>query len=408
MCSKNNFISQNIKYINFFIFLLISNFVLAQNNYKLKTIVLDAGHGGHDSGCKGYSGKNFEKTVTLNVILEVGKLIEKKYPDITVIYTRKTDVFIPLQERAEIANKNKADVFISVHCNANPNTSASGAETFLMGLHKTDANLDVALRENSVIKLEKDYQKNYDGFDPDSPEGMIAMSLAQNANIEQSSYLAGRVQNYFTNTLNRYNRGVKQAGFWVLYRTTCPSILIETGFLSNPTEEKYLVSDKGQTELSESIFKAFEDYKTYIEKNAVQINYIEKTTKIEDKVSETQTQTIEPTQEAKTQVETITQENNTTTNIDTKNNSKEILYKVQLKASSAAIDKKNKIYSSAPYIHYEKSNGLYKYLSGPFDTFSKAVSVQKSLKEKGYTDAFIVVYQNGSRLSSTQAKQFLK
>lgn len=218
--------------IAFLIFLLsVHTFVYptskSTGNYKIKTIVLDAGHGGHDTGCNGPSG-SYEKTVTLKVILALGKLIEEKYPDIKVLYSRKTDEFITLQDRALLANKNNADLFLSVHCNANPNKSAYGTETYLMGLHVSQANLDVAKRENAVIKLEDNYEKNYDGFDPDSPESMIALSLAQNANIEQSSLLAAKVQNQLTNTLKRYNRGVKQAGFWVLYRTTCPSILIET------------------------------------------------------------------------------------------------------------------------------------------------------------------------------------
>ena len=251
--------------IAFLIFLLsIHTFVYPTSkttgNYKIKTIVLDAGHGGHDTGCNGPSG-SYEKTVTLKVILALGKLIEEKYPDIKVLYSRKTDEFITLQDRALLANKNNADLFLSVHFNANANKSAYGTETFLMGLHVSQANLDVAKRENAVIKLEDDYEKNYDGFDPDSPESMIALSLAQGANIEQSSLLASKVQNQLTDKLKRFNRGVKQAGFWVLYRTTCPSILIETGFLTNTTEEKYLTSTDGQDELATSIFNAFEDYK---------------------------------------------------------------------------------------------------------------------------------------------------
>jgi N-acetylmuramoyl-L-alanine amidase len=155
-------------------------------------------------------------------------------------------VFITLQDRALLANKNNADLFLSVHCNANPNKSAYGTETYLMGLHVSQANLEVAKRENSVIKLEKNYETTYEGFDPDSPEATIALSLAQNANIEQSTFLASKVQENLTTGLNRFNRGVKQAGFWVLYRTTCPSILIETGFLTNRHEEDYLTSRDGQ------------------------------------------------------------------------------------------------------------------------------------------------------------------
>src|SRR3954468_660092 len=176
-------------------------------NYKIKTIVLDAGHGGHDTGCNGPS-HSYEKDVTLKIILGLGKLIEENYPDIKVLYSRETDVFITLQDRAMLANKNNADLFLSVHCNANPNKSAYGTETYLMGLHVSQANLEVARRENSVIKLEKNYESTYGGFDPDSPEATIALSLAQNANIEQSSFLASKVQENLTTKLNRFNRGV--------------------------------------------------------------------------------------------------------------------------------------------------------------------------------------------------------
>lgn len=370
-------------------------------SYKIKTIVLDAGHGGHDTGCHGQTG-SYEKDVTLKVVLLLGKLIEEKYPDIKVLYSRKTDVFITLQDRALLANNNNADLFISVHCNANANKSAYGAETFLMGLHVSQANLDVAKRENSVIKLEDNYQNTYEGFDPDSPEAMIALSLAQNANIEQSSFLASKVQDQFTNKLNRYNRGVKQAGFWVLYRTTCPSILIETGFLTNKTEEKYLISATGQQEMSEAILHAFDDYKFAVEKGnkltpTPVSNPIPTTT-----VKETDTPLVN------TQPIITTTKNNEKpikeNSIDTE---KGIIYKVQIKSSSKLLPKSDKAYKIYSNLHYEKVDGMYKYAYSPFIEFDLANKVLKKVKSSGFPDAFIVVYKDGKRLSGAKAKEYL-
>lgn len=375
----------------------------AAGAYKIKTIVLDAGHGGHDTGCHGPTG-SYEKEVTLKVILLLGKLIEQKYPDIKVIYTRKTDVFIPLQDRALTANNNDADLFISVHCNANPNKSAYGTETFLMGLHVSQANLEVAKRENAVIKLEDNYQNTYEGFDPDSPEAMIALSLAQNANIEQSSFLASKVQEQLTTKLNRFNRGVKQAGFWVLYRTTCPSILIETGFLTNKTEEKYLISAEGQGELSDAIFHAFEDYKNTVEKGSrltppvienQESNLIKdtETSIIETKpiVSNPKTTTVKTTPEPKSA-----------------DAEKGIIYKVQIKSSAKPLPKTDKAYQLFDNLKYDKADGMYKYAYAPFYDYSAAAKVLKKVKASGYADAFIVVFKDGEKLSATEAKKYLQ
>jgi N-acetylmuramoyl-L-alanine amidase len=196
--------------------------------YVLKTVVIDAGHGGHDHGCSGSSNK--EKTVALNLALKLGALIEKNYPDVKVVYTRKTDVFVELYERAAIANRNNADLFICIHCNANPSSSPSGTETYVMGLHKTEANLNVAKRENDVILMEDDYSQHYDGFDPNNPASHIIFSLNQHAFMEQSILFASSVEKYFKTNSNRSSRGVKQAGFLVLWKTAMPSVLIETGF----------------------------------------------------------------------------------------------------------------------------------------------------------------------------------
>jgi N-acetylmuramoyl-L-alanine amidase len=229
---------------------------------KIKIIAIDAGHGGHDVGCM-YGGAK-EKDVTLSIALKVGDAIEKMMPDVKVIYTRKVDEFIELHERAGIANRNNANLFISIHCNANKKTEVFGTETFSMGLHKSEGNLDVAKRENDVILLEKDYQEQYEGFDPNSPEAHIYFSFLQSAYLEQSLKLASLVETNFTKA-KRASRGVKQAGFMVLWKSKMPSILIETGFLSNKTDRALLTSGKGQEELAEAIASGVNQYKKQVE-----------------------------------------------------------------------------------------------------------------------------------------------
>jgi N-acetylmuramoyl-L-alanine amidase len=230
--------------------------------YRLRTVVLDAGHGGKDRGCSGASAR--EADVALGIILALGKQIKANMPDVKVIYTRKTDVFVELDERAAIANRNHADLFISVHCNAGPGQS-HGTEVWTMGLHKTTANLGVAQRENSVILQEKDYQKRYDGFDPHSPQSHILFSLFQSAYITNSLRFAQRVERQLRTSVSRPSRGVKQAGFIVLWKSTMPSVLIESGFLTNPTEERYLNDKANQSYMAAGIYRAFREYKRELE-----------------------------------------------------------------------------------------------------------------------------------------------
>ena len=231
----------------------------------IRTICLDAGHGGKDPGCLGPKGAR-EGKVTLKIILELGRKLKAEYPDMKVIYTRETDEFIELFERADIANRNKADLFISVHCNAAVNKSAYGTETYTMGLHNTDGNLNVAKRENSVILQEKDYQTAYNGFDPSSPLAHIMMANYQSAFMANSVKFASHVEDQFAKTYKRKSFGVKQAGFLVIWRTAMPSVLVETGFLTNAEEEEYLNSEHGQSEVAEAIATAFKKYKDDIEK----------------------------------------------------------------------------------------------------------------------------------------------
>ena len=225
----------------------------APYRYRLRTVVLDAGHGGKDRGCAGASAR--EADVALNLILALGRQIQENLPDVKVIYTRKTDVFIELDERAAIANRNHADLFISIHCNAGPSQS-HGTEVWTMGLHKTTANLGVAQRENAVLLQEKDYQSRYDGFDPNSPQSHILFSLFQSAYITNSLRFAQRVDRQLRTTVGRSSRGVKQAGFIVLWKATMPSVLIESGFLTNPAEERYLNDKTNQTYMAVGIFRA--------------------------------------------------------------------------------------------------------------------------------------------------------
>ncbi len=227
------------------------------------TIVIDAGHGGKDPGTHGQSVK--EKDVALKIALKVGGYIEKNMPGVKVVYTRKTDTYLALDERAAIANKAKADLFICIHANAVPREEIYGTETYVMGLHKSEGNLDVAKRENAVILLDNNYEQRYEGFDPNSPESYILFSLAQSAFQESSLKFAEKIESQFKNRLGRKSHGVKQAGFWVLWRTAMPSVLIEVGFLTNKKEEKFLGDANGQDLIASGIYRAFKDYKAQLE-----------------------------------------------------------------------------------------------------------------------------------------------
>lgn len=232
--------------------------------YRLKKVVIDAGHGGKDSGTRGVFSK--EKHVALDIALKLGEIMKKNMPDVEVIFTRDDDTFVELNDRADVANKNDADLFISIHANSEPNGhDTHGTETYVMGLHTSERNLEVAKKENSVILMEENYEEKYAGFDPKSPESYILFSLYQSAYIENSLKLAELVEHQFEHRVKRHSRGVKQAGFLVLWRTSMPSVLIEVGFLSNPKEEKYLNDDLGKTYIASGIYRAIRDYKLDVE-----------------------------------------------------------------------------------------------------------------------------------------------
>jgi N-acetylmuramoyl-L-alanine amidase len=377
------------------IMVLISAIIFLPNGFAknvkqkgdgLKTVVIDAGHGGHDSGCHGSSA--YEKHVALAVSLKLGKMIEEKFPDVKVIYTRKTDVFVELYRRAQIANESKADLFICIHCNSGPKT-AFGTETFVMGLHKSDDNLSVAKRENAVILQEDNYQKEYDGFDPNSPEANIIFSLYQNAFLDQSLYFAGRVQDELTTFAKRHNRGVKQAGFLVLFKTTMPAVLIETGFLTNNDEEKYLKSDEGQKTIAEGILKAFSNYKDWIDGNAAKREKLSPGPVVKEaekpivKIAESQAKPAE-----------------------TANNVTGTVFRVQIFSSSVKYDSSHPKFNKRNDIWMYSAGGLWKYTAGAFDKLEDAVTLQTELKSQGFSDAFVVAFKNGERISIQEARAY--
>ncbi len=253
-----------IKVTVFIIAVTLMHSVIAQNSKF--TVVIDAGHGGHDPGAIGKISR--EKDINLSVALQLGELIGTNYNNVKVVFTRTTDKYLTLQERAHIVNNNHADLFISIHTNSAKSTSATGTESFTLGLAKTKGNLDVAMRENAVMLLEDDYKSKYKGFDPTSVDSYIMFEFMQDKYIDRSISIASEIQNHFKNFAGRSDRGVRQAGFWVLYQSACPSVLVELGFISNPAEEKYLASNGGQKQLAESIYKAFVGFKYEYDKKS--------------------------------------------------------------------------------------------------------------------------------------------
>ena len=286
------------KLLYIFISLLICWPIYADKQY---TVVLDAGHGGKDPGAVGRFSQ--EKDLNLKLVLKIGEQLNEQYPDVKVVYTRSTDVFIPLQTRADIANKNNADLFLSIHTNSAESKSASGVETFILGTEKMEKNLDVAMRENAVMKLEADYKTTYQGFDPNSIDSYIMFELMQNSYMEQSLLFATQVQKRFVDHLNRDDRGVRQAAFWVLLKTACPSVLFEMGFISNPEEERFLNQDASIAQMANAIVNAFG---AYTHKQAVRKETLERDTV--EKVQETQIVPETPTVQETSEIQASTPE----------------------------------------------------------------------------------------------------
>ena len=325
-------------------------------------VVLDAGHGGHDKGKPNKKGFH-EKDIALSVVLKVGKLLEKN-KDIKVIYTRKTDVFVDLFKRGKIANDAEADLFVSVHCNAAASKQAHGSETFVLGVHRNQTNLNVAKAENSVIYLEDNHQETYKGYDPNKPESLIGLTLAQEEYLDQSILLASLVEGQFKDNLKRNSRGVKQAGFIVLHQTVMPSILVETGFVTNANDIKYLSSSNGQNKLAESISSAVIKYKSslYVNNSEPEIN------------------------------------NNSSSNSTELNSDSNTFYKVQIAASKNDLAAKSYNFKGLETISKEKTGNIYRYFSGKTSNYSEIEQLKKEAISKGYKSAYIVSYKNGERI----------
>lgn len=351
--------------------------------FGVKTVVIDAGHGGKDGGCVGSIAN--EKNIALAISLKLGKYIKENFKDVNVIYTRETDVFLELTERARIANKADADLFICIHVNSGAASSAIGTETYVMGLHKTESNLKVAQRENASILMEDDYKSKYENFDPNSPESYIVLTMTQSAHLEQSLVFASKVQKEFTERVGRYNRGVKQAGFLVLHQTAMPSVLIETGFITNKEEEKFLASDIGQDYMASAIFRAFKEYKHEIESKGV---------KQEPKT---------PIVEEKPKPKEIVEDKKNKKDKNKPEVEMGVLFKVQIATSSIKTDLKPENFNGLEGVDLYEAGGLYRYTYGKEKTMSDANQLQLQLKDKGFKDAFIVAFKDGVRIPISEA-----
>lgn len=402
----------------------------APEKAKIRVVCIDAGHGGKDPGCHGDSTN--EKDVALSIALKLGAYIEKYYPDVKVVYTRKTDVFVELNERAAIANRNNADLFICIHCNSACvrkkqsngkykdvcNEVACGSETYIMGLHKTEGNLDVARRENEAATLEDDYQNKYNmGLSGDEAE--IILSTFQNLYMEQSTLFAQFCQDDFRERAGRDDKGVKQAGFLVLWKTSMPSVLIETGFLTNPVEERFLGGGKGQTHMAASIFRAFRKWKDNVE--GITHTYSDEVEKMKPyKVEKEDTCGIrkpfnyvanpngnkKPKQDTAKKETPIVKAPAKDSLKSTVPKSDKVVYRVQIISSEKPLpDDSPKFKGIKDIWHYEQG-GMHKYTAGHYPTMVEASQRQADLRKDGFTEAFVVAFDgDGKRLTIEEAKK---
>jgi N-acetylmuramoyl-L-alanine amidase len=374
---KNTFLKQIVYHICFlFIFLSINEGINAQELAKNdRVVILDAGHGGKDSGARG--SKSLEKDIALAISLKVGKYVNENLSHVKVVYTRKKDVFVPLHKRAQIANDNKADLFISIHVNANPKPTPYGTSSHVLGLHRANENFEVAKRENSVILLEEDYSTRYEDFDPNVPESYIMFNLMQNIYLEQSIYLGQLVQNQFRERAQRKDRGVKQQGLLVLAQISMPGILVETGFITNSTEEKYLMSEQGQDYISSAIYRAIK-------------NYLNKINEIDQAGSEINKDTLPNNQ--------ISQDTSTVSVIDTNR----VIFKIQVSSSSKKIPIDSVYFNNLKPVGEYFSDGFYKYTIGEENSFKEIKKVKKEVKNH-FPDAFIIAFKKGEKIPVNEA-----
>ena len=359
--------------------MLVFTLAVALAAKKGFTLVIDAGHGGHDAGALGTFSK--EKNINLNVALAFGRLVENNCPGVNVIYTRKTDVFIPLHQRADIANRNKADLFISIHTNALPKgAKAMGLETYTLGMHRASDNFDVAKRENSVILIEKDYKQHYEGFDPSSSESYIMFEFLQDKNMAQSVELAKMVQKRTCAAAARPNKGVKQAGFLVLRETSMPSCLIELGFISTPSEEQFLNSDEGIANMGRGIYQAFCDYLAKYDKSF--------TVPFNPEVSETKEDNKEQPQPEEVKDEAP-------------------VFKVQILTSNVKLKSCSRQLKGRDDADFYKDGNIYKYTVGASTNYNEIYRLRKQLLDQ-FPEAFIIAFKGGQRMNVQKAIEEFK
>jgi N-acetylmuramoyl-L-alanine amidase len=411
----------------FLTFLFIPFFFLPSLSYpkdsspaRQMVVIIDPGHGGKDPGA--VSGGIQEKDAVLAIGLKLGKLIRDNFPDVKVIFTRSTDVFVPLIERSRIANKSKASLFISLHANFCGTPSISGTETYVLGLHRSNENLEVAKKENSVILLEDNYKKTYQGFDPNLSESYIMFELAQDVYMDQSLAFADHIQQQFNSKLSGSNRGVKQAGFLVLRESSMPSVLVETGFISNPNEARYLMSEAGQSNIAHSIFEAFKKFKG---KNGVPVqpvlageikpeekngvtdrkghpdNKAENPDSVNKKVTEPAIVPTVPDPETvvgpanSPAPETEVSKNKTAT-AGSENQSASSYYSVQIAASTTAVDPVPGNFKGLKNVRREKSDKYYRYFVGRENSLREIIPTLEQVKKR-FPGAFVVSFKNGVR-----------
>jgi N-acetylmuramoyl-L-alanine amidase len=392
MNKKYSGLNFQLFFILFYVFILITDMLAAQkteNEYKLKTVIIDAGHGGKDPGSLGK--QTTEKEVALAIALKAGRYIEQQFGDVKVVYTRKTDEFVPLLQRAEIANDNKADLFISIHANGVDNSQVNGAESLVLGLHRAGENFEVAKKENSVIFLEDNYNVKYEGFDPNNPESYIIFSLMQNLYFEQSIQFAALVQEQLRERTQRKDRGVKQQGLLVLAQTAMPGILIETGFITNPIEEAYLKSEQGQDYIASAIFRAFRYYKNIIESR----NSFAIASQTEKHLSDTDSM-IEKEKSGDDSLLIVLNEKPNVAIVSP------VEFKVQVAASSKPIAAGAHVFKGLSGVTEYHVGNMFKYAVGSSPTFQEIIPYGKQIKEQ-FPDAFIIAVKENKIIPLDQA-----
>ncbi|MFC6877931.1 N-acetylmuramoyl-L-alanine amidase family protein [Flavobacterium myungsuense] len=386
-----NIISK-FKFLSAFFFISIAYISYGQSNSKFK-VALDAGHGGHDFGAV-YNG-HIEKNISLAIVLKVGKILEQN-PNIDVVYTRKTDVFIELVERSSIANRADANIFVSIHCNANKNAAAAGTETYVMGLNKNASNLAVAKSENAVITLEKDYKQKYEGFDPNNPSTMIGMTLMQEEYLENSISLASKIEDQFIANFDRKSRGVKQAPFMVLHKAYMPRVLIETGFISNPKDGQLLDSEDGQDQVAQTIADAILSYKKEYFGNGANEVYEKPSKRFVEKQLDTATIKKAEKVTQKTTIEKPV--------IKPVEETSGVIFKVQIAAVAKKLELIPSNFKGLKNVAVNTDNGtFFKYTYGETSDYGIAKSNLEEAKSKGFTSAYLIAFKDGKKISVQEA-----